>query len=57
MKNDHFAQLRSTEEAALLSKYANPRGAKSVKSLLNTLLALLSLPHIGTLPHTPRARV
>ena len=29
------------------SRYANRRGAKSAKSLLNTLLSLLALPHIG----------
>ena len=33
-------------------KCANQRGAKSAKSLLNTLLALLALPHIGTSKRT-----
>jgi hypothetical protein len=37
-------------------KYANQRGAKSAKSLLNTLLALLALPQIGISPHARRAR-
>jgi hypothetical protein len=37
----------------IFPKYANQRGAKSAKSLLNTLLALLVLPQIGISPHAP----
>ncbi len=36
------------QEGAYLSKYANRQGAKSAKSPLDNLLALLALPRIGT---------
>ena len=45
------------QEGVYFSKYANRRGANSAKSLLNTLLTLLALPHIGISLHTRCARV
>ncbi len=39
------------------SKFLVRWGAKSDRGLLNTLLAHLALPNIGTLPHTRRATV
>jgi hypothetical protein len=40
-----------------ISKLLNQQGDKSARRVLRTLLALLSLPNIGTSPHTRHARV
>jgi hypothetical protein len=45
--------LYRTEESAYFSEYATRRGAKSAKSLLDTLLALLALPYSGDFKIAP----
>src|SRR5215203_4780983 len=48
MKNDPLVCCVGLRSACGFFKCANQRGAKSAKSPLDTLLALLALPHIGS---------